>query len=135
MASKLDKLRAEILSDPLSIGYSTMSDKEVADSLMESNRSEIRKVVPASEVFAAIDPPDYLAISNQRHISYLSLMFSVDEVRLGLSGVRQILDMIFNGANTTLNRLQSLRTRSVSRATELRLGRIQEGHIAHARSA
>lgn len=135
MANKLDTLRAEILGDPLSIGYAGMSNREVVDSLTEVNRSEIRRLIPSSEVFAAIDPPDYLAISNQRHIAYLSLMLSVEEVRLGLAGVRQVLELIFTGATITLNRLQSLRTRAISRANELGLGRILEGHIAHARSA
>lgn len=132
MASKIQILRDEVLNDPLGIGYAGMADQQVADSLNVVNRSEQRTSVPSEELISAIRLPDYTAVSTSAEREWLLLLLTPQEVDFGNSDVRVALANIFGSTDTTAN-LAALATKAVSRATELGLPTIKEGHVIHVR--
>jgi hypothetical protein len=127
-------LKIEIDTDPLAVGYSSMTDVQVATSLNVVNRSVSRTAVSGSDVFTAIKPADFLDINNSAHRWVLGILFGLDFVQLDSANVRTILTSIFAGKTDTLNAIISLQDEPVSRGVEIGFGKVHEGHVAHVRS-
>jgi hypothetical protein len=133
MPSYLSKLRVEIDADPLARGYSGMTDTQITASLNTKDRVIDRTAVPVPEIFAAIEPTDYLAVTNVDRQRYLSDLFQLDSIPLDSGNVRSALSTIFSGTSTLTN-LQALQTETISRGAELGLGAVSEGDVTKARS-
>lgn len=127
----IDALNTELTADPLTRGYSGMSDEAAADDLNTACRERNRPTMTGSEVLNAIDIAEFSALSAeiQRRIW--------DVIHIGEINPFGVEAQLFIGAfgteSTTIASLQILRKEAISRGTELGLGVIRAGHVEEAR--
>jgi hypothetical protein len=151
----LDTLRLEMANDPEGLGYSGMSDPEVADALNAPSRqalgtvaaSEVRRFVLLNGIWPSI------ANAAQGHadptvrgtaVTILQTLApnSFDQIRMGDSqvynAVSQMLATLVSGGVMTADQrdaMIALGTVSISRATELGLPHISHVDVGMARLA
>jgi hypothetical protein len=132
-------LKNEIDIDPLTRGYSGLTDQQVADDMNSVYRTRNRDSMTGDEIFQATDPTEYNALDtgsgntadNQGHWLAFCGRDSIDP--FATANV-QLVTSIFGGASTTVSNLQTARLENVSRAVELGLGTIKAGHVQDARA-
>ena len=125
-------LSDELLNDPLGRGYSTMIDLEAADSLNIVDRPRNRELMTGSELLANTDSAEYNSLTDSKRDQWLSLC-GVDSID-PFGSVVQIVIQIWGGGSTTISNLQAARIILISRAQELGLGQVNEGHIQGVRN-
>lgn len=131
--SFLAVLNIELMTDPLSRGYSGMSDLEAADDLNTVYRTIALDTVSGSAIFNATDDAEFGALTDAEQDQWMALcaVGSIDTT----SGVAKALESdIFGPGTTTRDNLVALRTQDVSRAVELGLGVVTEGDVNKARA-
>lgn len=126
-------LKNEIVNDPLSRGYSGMTNSQLAVSLNLKNRTRMRGVIPAHEIIDSIVPGEWslLLTSEQRRIE---LITGAGEVNVQNDNVRAALQAAFGPGTTTRANLLAIQNELISRALELALPAVQEGDVAYART-
>lgn len=125
-------LQDEVQTDPLGLGYAGMTDQQVADSLNASTRSRNRSMMTASEVMNQINVSEFNILSSANERKIWDVLHIGDINPFGVEAA--IFIGVFGGGSATVGALQAARIESVSRATELGLGKVKVGHIAIARS-
>jgi len=154
MADFYETLVAELRDDPLSRGYASMTDEQVAASLSEANRrvptqrfvsmraianvlndEEYAKVKAAIQTLAQQSPrvSDMLAFLNMPcddSGTTGGLDFGNEAVRAMIQHLVQVDSTI---SPETIDKLLSLGERIASRADELGLGEVNKYHVASAR--
>ena len=133
MAFNYAKLKTEVINDPLGRGYLGMTNSQVAISLNTVNRTRERTVVPSHEVFEAIDPVELAGLSTLQRQIILGLL-AMGEVNLKGANTRLALKGAFGAGTASRAALLSIQTEPVSRAKELELGDVYEGHIIAVRT-
>jgi len=146
LASYMKPLKDEIVNDPLSRGYSSMTDSEVADDLNTQYREQHRRV-PLSEVqnwASAYRIYKRFADNGMErgplHNELLAIIQGKQEdvnFQSDSPGVSQLIqDMIDNDiiTQTETQELQGLGTYYVSRAEELGYGSVSAEQISTIRS-
>ena len=126
-------LAAELKNDPLNRGYAAMTDQQIVDSLNAVDRTLPRDAVPTSEVFEAIVPEEYAALTAAQKAS-VNLILSLDSVRVNGANTRGALLDAFGPGKTTRANLAALQTRPVSRAEEIGIARPRLGEVMKARA-
>lgn len=135
----IQALAAEIANDPLSRGYSGMTDQQVADDLNTAYREVIRSTLTGSTIFNAIEPSEFEALGDQSK-QFVRDVFSLgDAVDVGEgTNARAVLLGAFGAGTTTRENLVAAVTDTRTRAEELNLlGRSREigpAHVAQARN-
>ena len=131
----IDKLRAELVADPLLRGYAGMTNTQAVQSIRAVNRSVERPTVSGSEVFNAVVPAEFdaLLVTQQGRVRDVWGLGDAIDVRSGTS-TRAVLLSAFGAGTTTRANLIAVVTRTVSRADELGLGAVFEGDVARARA-
>lgn len=128
----IDILKAELTDDPLSRGYSSMNDLAAAADLNTIYRTKLRDAVSGSEIFNVTDTAEYTALTNTQKASWDALC-AIDSINTS-SGVAKAKEAeLFGAGTTTRSNLLALRKPPASRAEELGLGIVYEGHIQEAR--
>jgi len=152
MATDMEKLRAEIANDPLSRGYSGMTDLEVLESLLEENRSRLG-VLEHGLLIRTLASGGRLAKIQRAASAWADdtkdTATSVAMVALGFfnqadSGLdpSQAADVALVNALVSTGTLSSddrtalidAATQTISRATELGLGHVRLGYVQKARA-
>lgn len=118
----LAPLRAELLTDPVALGYAGLSDQAAADKLnaTTTGRTLARRSVGKNELLTAIvdsEWPTTALLQNK-----LLCIFSCDTVDASNANVRAIFAAIFGPGTATRTNLLALGTQVASRATELGFG-------------
>ena len=125
-------LKTEVITDPLGRGYSGMSDREVANDLNVVYRTKQRKTLSGSEIFNVTDDVEYTALTDAQKVSWDALC-AIDSINTG-GGVAKAREAeLFGAGTTTRANLIALKTEDISRATELGLSEVKEGHVQLAR--
>src|SRR4051812_17919879 len=114
-------LKAEILADPLSLGYpgpaSKGSDQALADLLNLPRAGNTfaadREPVAVSVLFANIDATEFLTLSSLQ-LQQLQAVLAAGTIALSDPNTLAILDKIFQGSGQTLANLAALRKREGS---------------------
>ena len=128
----LVKLKAELDADPLSRGYSGMSDVEAATSLNDTvDRNVNKATMTASEVLNAVVPAEFNALTEAEQTRIWSLLGIGTLNPFGVEAT--LLTAAFGAGSATIVALAGLRKDTVSRATELGLGFVAPGHVENAR--
>lgn len=132
-----DVLRTELLTDPLPLGYSGLTDAQAAAKLnaVDTGRTQARTAVPPQEIFNAINDAAWptTAILQDK----LRAVLGMPAVDASNANTRGILGAIFPASGATLatnTRLVALGTQTVSRAVELGLGIVQAADVTLART-
>jgi hypothetical protein len=130
--ANIAKLKAELTDDPLARGYSGMTDQQVLDSLNEENRTVNRTSMTGSEVLNAVDQSEWNSRTDVQQQTVWNIVHLGDVNPFGIEAI--LITSAFSGAGgVTIAALASDRVNTVSRATELGIGNISGGNIAHAR--
>lgn len=129
----LQALKAELDADPLTRGYSGMTDAQAATDLNTEYRQINRVRMSGDEIFGATDSTEFGALSADKKQLWMAFCGREFIDPFGSANV-EFVTWIFGSPSATLTALQGLRKRTVSRAVELRLGRVAEGTVAQARA-
>ena len=125
-------LATEVLTDPLGRGYSGMSDLEVADDLNTEYRTRTRATVFGYEIFNETDDAEYAALTDAQKSSWDALC-GIEQIDTS-NGVAKAREAeLFGSGTTTRSNLAALKNPVASRAAELGLPFVYEGHIQEAR--
>ncbi len=132
-----DTLRDELLTDPLSRGYSTMTDQEAADDLNTAYRTRDRTSMSASEVYNAVDQTNWVALTAVDQAEIWNILHLGEVNPFGREASRFVA--IFGGGSVTITALQAARVESITRAQELGLpqhkGLLLVGYVTSARTS
>lgn len=115
-------LEDEIAGDPLSRGYSAMTDDELIVSGSTKDRPHNRKTMTGREVRDQIVESEYNALSDAEKQQVLSLTASEDLNPFGPDAA--VMKNIFGAASTTIGNLVTARVELISRMVEISWGEL-----------
>ena len=127
----IEDLKDEITTDPLTRGYSEMTDAEVATSLNVINRERDKKSLTGTEVLNAIDITEWNALTDAAQQKIWDVIHLGTINPFGVEAT--IFIAVFGGGSDTITELAVIRKESISLATELGLGVVKEIHVQRAR--
>ena len=127
----MSKLEDEIQGDPLGIGYASMTNEEVSDSLNALNRSRNRTSISGREFTDEIIGTEYIALSDSKKGQFLSLVSGDALDPFGFA--MDVLVDIFGSSSATVIRLRAFRVETISRAAELGIRDVRAGVVGGAR--
>lgn len=137
MALNYQQLKTELQTDPLALGYAPLlaagNQAGIAD-LLNGVRAGIgidRLTVPAWEVFDAIVPAEWAALSAQEK-QRIQLILSMGTVSVKGANTRSAFLAVFAAGTATRANLAALKTRPGSRAEQLFSQSISPADIAQA---
>lgn len=110
-------LKSEITNDPLTRGYSGMTDQQLADDLNTVYRTRNRSAMTGKEVKDRIDTTEWSARTDAQKQIILALCNRDDLNPFGIDA--QIFQDAMAGATNTLSALNSYRVENISRAEEI----------------
>lgn len=126
-------LRQELDNDPLTRGYSSMSDQEAANDLNTEYRTRNRVSMTPSEVYNCVVVSEWTALTDAQRAEIWDILHMGDPLNpFGLERDRFVT--IFGGGSTTIANLASARAESISRAEELGLGILLASDVLKARA-
>ncbi len=126
----IDILKTELTTDPLTRGYSGMTDLQATDDLNTVYRTRNKTIMTSTEVFNAIDKTEFndLSVTNKK------LVWDILHLgELNPFGLEADLFQDIFGGSTTITSLQTLRKDNISRGAELGIGSVREGNVWEAR--
>lgn len=134
------KLKNEITSDPENLGYTGKTDKEITDLLNLKNRNGTSNVNKDLVVKYLIRKNKWIGLVDSTEASarnIMGLILNTSEFDTNKPNYTSLLDdlvtlNLLDETNKTA--IQEMGQKQVSRAKELGLGRIREGHVGVARS-
>ena len=124
-------LASELATDPLTRGYSGMTDVEAAASLNTADRTTNKASMTASEVYNAIDVTEWSALTDTQREEIWNILHLGTINPFGLESDR--FTTIFPSPGDTLTALAAARKNDVSRAVEIGFGVVKVGHVQNAR--
>jgi hypothetical protein len=129
----LEDLADELNTDPLARGYSGMTDAQAADDLNIVNRANWVDLT-SSQIFETISASEFQSLNQvgQGRVDRI-LGLGADIKTAPGSQARNELIAVFGGGSATITSLATVANQQRSRADELGLGFIFEGHVANAR--
>lgn len=127
------KLKAEITNDPLTRGYSGMTDQQVVDSLNTSDRNYNKPSIGVDEIYDALDLTEFAALSadNKARVDRILSMGGSVKVQ---GNVKTELASIFGSETATRTALLAAIKTTQTRASELGVGNVNAGDVNVARS-
>jgi hypothetical protein len=126
-----DVLKTEVATDPLGRGYAGMTDEQVAVDLNTVYRERNKGILTGTQVLNAINKTEFLALSPTKQERIWNVLHLGEINPFGIEAAIFVDE--FGGGSTTITTLQALRKESVSRATELGLGKVRVGYVTEAR--
>lgn len=133
MTIDIDALKAELLGvHPVTGAYSADAVIAAAE-LNAENRTINKSAMTGSEVYNAVDPAEYTALTAIQQEEVWNILHLGTINPFGFEATR--FTAIFGGGSNTITSLAALRKINVSRAVEISLGGvIKAGHVLEARS-
>jgi len=125
-AREVSILQSERTDDPLSRGYSGMTDAQFLTSITTEDRDNPRTSISSGELFESIDRAEFIALSNADKVRVDRLLGLGAEIIVGPGNAHQAVQELlatFGGSSTTVTALAALRDVQFSRAAELGLPR------------
>jgi len=105
MAS-LEQLQSELSNDPLGRGYAAMTDQQVADDLNDVSREVLYNKLSGSTIFNAINPSEFVALTDQNKQLVRDVFSLGDTVDVGPNtNARDVLINAFGAGTLTLDNL------------------------------
>ena len=125
-------LKNEITTDPLTRGYSGMTDQEIADDVNTEYRSMQLQSMTASEILNNTDKAEYDALIAASKDIYWNLLHMGELNPWGIEA--DIMVDLFGGGSTTISNLQASRSQPQSRTRELGLPVMCSGFVKDAKA-
>ena len=125
-------LKSELTTDPLARGYAGMNDEAAANSLNTKDRPVLRKVIPTYEIFEAIIPSEFDALTAPIK-ARVQMLLGLGQISVNGANAKLTLLGAFNGGSNTRAALIALATQLGGRGDELWLGLVTPLDVADAR--
>ncbi len=110
-----------------------MNDLEVANRLNVVDREVDVKMVTGQSLFEAVKPSEYLALTSEQR-GTLHMLVGMGNILVNGMNTKAALLAMFGAGSVTRANLAVLQRQDVSRAQELGLGIVYEGHIQGVRA-
>ena len=120
-------LSDEISNDPNVVGYSTMADSEVVSSINAPYTNQNKASMSGSELMDSQNAAEFIALTDAKKAQWLALC-AIDSVD-PFGQVVEIVKDIWGNSSVTISNLAAARVVSVSRATQLGLGKVTLGQV------
>lgn len=129
------RLRTELTTDPVALGYAGLPDAQAAAKLnaLDTGRAQARTAVPMQEVFNSIVNADWPTAGSAAESKLLALL-GMPVVDASNANTKALIAAIFAAGTQTRTNLQALGTQTVSRAVELGLGTVLASDVQRARA-
>ena len=137
--AKLNLLKPEIMTDPLTRGYAGMDSIAAANEINSiwsspDTRTRDRASMTGDEVFQAIESQlVWDGLTDTQRDEFLSLCGRDILDPFGVANVDVVVS-IFGGGSTTVSNLAALRVEDVPRAIELEIGFVEPGDVEYVRA-
>jgi hypothetical protein len=131
--ANLQALRAELDAGHPDTGAYNADAQLAADQINAVNRTVNVSSLSGDQLFSATDSTEFGALTDHKQNIWLAFCGRDSIDPFGASNVA-LVNWIFGGGSATITALASLRTRSVSRADELGIGRVAAGTVEQARA-
>ncbi len=126
-------LKDELTLDPLARGYAGMNDAQVVADLNRAIQDNWVMLL-SSDIFEAIDVNEFMALSPAQQSRIDRILGLGTEIRTAPSShARAELLDVFTPGSATITSLIAIANQKISRATELGLGHVREGHVMEGR--
>ena len=133
---QISDLRSELVNDPLTKGYSGMTDQLVADSLLDKTRERNRESMTRQEIYEKIEPS---ALDGLTNLELAQINLALSDAVDPFGNAVQVFKNVFGDSSPTVSALATARKESISRLTEIGLSDIENislvGWIAELRAA
>ena len=126
-----ERLKSEVLGDPLGRGYSGMTDEAVPADLHTEYRTRNRSSMTGSEVINAIDGSEYGALTDGQKQLVWNVVHLGEINPFGVEA--DLMISAFGGGSNTIAALAALRVKPITRADELDLGLVRPGDVTEVR--
>ena len=127
----IEILKNEIETDPLSRGYSGMTDLEVANDLNTVYRTKNKTSMTGSEVLNAIVISEWTSLTADKQRTVWDVVHLGTINPFGIEATLMI--SVFGAGSDTIAALADARKDDVSRASELGMPFVYEGNVQEAR--
>lgn len=137
-SSQKTTLKNEILTDPLSLGYTGKSDSELADLLnfvppsVSTGRRINRTSMPTSELLECVVHSEYIGLSATNR-DFMAAILGMGEIDPAGNNVTASLSAVFGPGTVTRDNFLARRERPCSRAEFLDLPGLTSSDVADAR--
>jgi hypothetical protein len=128
----IDRLKAELATGHPVTGPYDADDAVAAEQLNAVNRTRDVESVTGQQIFEAVVPAHYNALSADFKQLFLGII-GMGDIPVNGTNTKAALVAMFSGATDTLNALAALQTKQVSRAVEIGLGHVRVGNVMEAR--
>jgi hypothetical protein len=128
-------LRSELTTDPVTLGYSGLTDTQAAAKLnaTDTGRTQARTAVPVAEIYNNIVNADWPTAASTSE-SKLRALLGMQTIDASNANTKTIIGAIFGAGTQTRTNLLAIGTQTVSRATELGLGPVLVSDVTKARA-
>lgn len=125
-------LAAELAAEHPETGAYDADGAVAAAQLNAENITADVASVTGQQIFEAVVPADYNALTSDNKLLFGTII-GMGSIPVNATNTKLALTTMFSGATATLSALSALQTEQVSRATQLKLPTIYEGHVHQAR--
>lgn len=125
-------LKAELLAGHPVTGAYDADDTVAAGQLNALNRTRVRGSMSGDDLFQQTDSTEFAALTDAKKQLWLAFC-GRDSVNPSGANV-VFVQWVFGGGSATVTALNAARQEAISRATELGLPVIREGHVQQARA-
>jgi len=126
-------LSDELSNDPLSRGYSGMTNAEATADLNTAYRTQTRASMSGDEIFTQTDATEFAALTDHKRLAWISWCGKESIDPANAANVA-FVQWVFGAGSETVGNLASGRVENITRADELGLGSVDEGDVERARS-
>jgi len=126
----IQAIKDELAANPAT--YDSLTDKQVADLLNVKDKELVARFLSGSDIFNATDDIEYAALPETDKIKWdaLCAINSID-TSSGIAKAREV--ELFGAGTATRTNLVNARKSLISRAQEIGIGHVREGHVIGAR--
>ena len=128
-------LDTEVNTDPLAVGYSGMSDQQVADSLNAPTGAPAYEPIDAAILWNQILASEWNSLTTNQQDRVGAILALSGELDVGPgTRVNNVLDNVFGGGSTTVGNVTARASNTQSRAQNLGLRFVQAKDVARVRT-
>ena len=125
-------LKSELDTDPLSRGYTTMTDEEATNDLNAAYRERNRGLMTGSEILNVIAMSEFNALDDVNKQLFWNVLHLGDVNPFGVEA--NLFILIFGAGSDTIIALKAARKENITRGEEIGFGLVRQGHVQLARS-
>ena len=126
-------LKTELTDDPLTRGYSGMSDEAAAADLLTAYRTRNMTSMSGDVIFQQTDSAEFAALTDIKKQLWMAFC-GRDSINPVHAANVAFVQWVFGVGSDTVSSLAAARVENITRAAELGLGAVRAGDVQRARA-